>query len=146
AITMKTLKGLGVAPETVMNRLFGGIETQHASQTHPKGKRDLRQLDEMVKLGLDRLYNFQHSDGGWGWWKDGESDHFMTAYVVWGLTLAREAGLQIKTDALERGVGFLDKEIVEEEASYDQQSWMLHALAAYHASSKRRDVSAFQSR
>jgi alpha-2-macroglobulin len=49
----------------------------------------------------------------------------MTAYVVWGLTLARDAGVQIKTDALERGGAFLDKEIVEEEANYDQQSWML---------------------
>jgi len=28
------------------------------------------------------LYSFQHSDGGWGWWKEDESDHFMTAYVV----------------------------------------------------------------
>jgi uncharacterized protein YfaS (alpha-2-macroglobulin family) len=146
AITAKTLKDLNLNSETVMNRMFGGVEPEHADKTHPGAKKNLQQMDEVIKQGLDRLYNFQHSDGGWGWWKDGESDHFMTAYVIWGLTLARDSGLQIKTDALERGVAFLDKEIVEEEASYDQQSWMLHALAAYHASSKRRNVSAFQSR
>ncbi len=146
AITAKTLKDLGLNAETVMNRMFGGIESEHAGKTHPKGKKDLQQLDEMIKQGLDRLYNFQHADGGWGWWKEGDSDHFMTAYVVWGLTLARDAGVQIKTDALERGVGFLDKEIVEEEANHDQQAWMLHALAAYHASSKRREVGPFQAR
>ncbi|HKE05475.1 MAG TPA: alpha-2-macroglobulin, partial [Blastocatellia bacterium] len=109
-------------------------------------KKNLYLLDEMINKGLDRLYNFQHADGGWGWWKEGESDHFMTAYVIWGLTLARDAGAQIKTDALERGVNFLDKEIVEEETRYDQQSWMLHALAAYHASSKLRQVGPFQAR
>lgn len=45
----------------------------------------------MVNKGLDRLYDFQHSDGGWGWWKQGESDLFMTAYAVWGLALAVQA-------------------------------------------------------
>src|SRR5262249_54596825 len=119
---------------------------EYADKTHPEGKKNLYLLDEMIRQGLARLYNFQHADGGWGWWKEGESDHFMTAYVVWGLTLARDAGAQIKTDALERGVNFLEKEIVEEETNHDQQSWMLHALAAYHASSKRRDVGPFQAK
>jgi len=146
AITAKTLKDLNLNAETVMNRMFGGVEPEYANKTHPTGKKNLQQLDEMIRQGLDRLYNFQHADGGWGWWKEGDSDHFMTAYVVWGLTLARDAGVQIKTDVLDRGGAFLDKEIVEEEDNYDQQAWMLHALAAYHASSKSRQASEFQSK
>ncbi|HEX5085199.1 MAG TPA: alpha-2-macroglobulin family protein, partial [Blastocatellia bacterium] len=146
AITAKTLKDLNLNAETAMSRMFGGIEPEYADKTHPKGKKNLQLLDGMIIRGLDRLYDFQHSDGGWGWWKEGDSDHFMTAYVVWGMTLARDAGVKIKTDALERGVNFLDKEIVEEEASYDQQAWMLHALAAYQASSKSRQAGAFQSK
>ena len=106
----------------------------------------MNKLNEMVKQGLDRLYDFQHADGGWGWWKQGESDHFMTAYVVWGLTLARDAGIQVKAEALERGVAFLDKEIVEEEENYDQQAWMLHALSSYHFSSRLGTVGKFQAR
>src|SRR5439155_7445492 len=66
AITAKTLKDLGLHPEDVMGRVFGGIETETADKTHPKGKRDLAKLDDMVKKGLDRLYDFQHGDGGWG--------------------------------------------------------------------------------
>jgi len=50
-----------------------------------------------VQRGLDRLYAYQHDDGGWGWWKDDKSDPFMTAYVVDGLTLAGNAGYQIET-------------------------------------------------
>ncbi|MBO0857571.1 MAG: alpha-2-macroglobulin [Chloracidobacterium sp.] len=146
AITAKTLKDLNLNTETVMSRMFGGVEPEYADKTHPKGNKNFQLLDDMIKQSLDRLYNFQHSDGGWGWWKEDDSDHFMTAYVVWGLTLAREAGVQIKTDVLERGVNFLDKEIVEEETSYDRQAWMLHALASYYASSKGREVGAFQSK
>ena len=88
-ITAKTLRDLGLQPEDVMGRVFGGIETNTAAATHPKGKKDLAELDAMTKAGLERLYDFQHSDGGWGWWKEGESDHWMTAYVVWGLSLAQ---------------------------------------------------------
>ena len=130
-ITMKTLRDQGLKPETVMNRIFGGIEQSTAAATHPKGKHDLKELDQITKQSLDRLYNFQHADGGWGWWKEGDSDHFMTAYVVWGMTLAKQAGVSIKTDALARAAGYLDKELVEEEANYDEQAWMLHALAVY---------------
>ena len=60
AITAKTLRDLGLQPEDVMGRVFGGIETASAAATHPKGKKDLQELDDMVKAGLDRLYDFQH--------------------------------------------------------------------------------------
>ena len=91
-ITAKTLRDLGLKPETAMHKIFGGIEASSAAATHPNGRRDLQELERITKQGLERLYDFQHGDGGWGWWKEGESDHFMTAYVIWGMTLARQAG------------------------------------------------------
>ncbi len=145
-ITKKTLSDLGLKPENIMGRIFGGVEPDTADLTHPKGAKDLRKLDAMVKQGLERLYGFQHGDGGWGWWKDGESDHFMSAYVVWGLTLAKDAGLEVKPEALQRGADFLDKTLVEEELNYDQQAFMLHALAAYHTSAHIGDLSAYQTK
>jgi uncharacterized protein YfaS (alpha-2-macroglobulin family) len=144
AITAKTLRDLGLQPEDVMSRVFGGIETNSAAATHPKGKRDLSELDAITKASLERLYDFQHGDGGWGWWKQGESDHWMTAYVVWGLSLARDAGLNVKVDALQRGAGYLDKTLVEEELNHDMQAFMLHALTAYNVSQKETKLTKFQ--
>jgi alpha-2-macroglobulin len=165
AITAKTLRDLGLQPEDIMGRVFGGIETGSAAATHPNGKKDLQKLDEITRAGLERLYDFQHPDGGWGWWKQGDSDHWMTAYVVWGLTLARDAGVQIKNtapgesvdprtglptapgrNALERGASFLDKTLVEEEENPDMQAWMLHALGVYKASSKQTSLSRFETK
>jgi uncharacterized protein YfaS (alpha-2-macroglobulin family) len=143
-ITAKTLRDLGLKPETAMNKIFGGIEQTSAAATHPKGKHDLKELEKMTKEGLDRLYDFQHADGGWGWWKQGESDHFMTAYVIWGMTLARQAGVEVKADVVERAVNYLDKELVEQENGYDAQAWMLHALAVHHNAQKRAEISKFQ--
>ncbi len=133
AITAKTLRDLGLQPEDVMGRIFGGIETNTAAATHPKGKKHLAELDTITKASLERLYDFQHGDGGWGWWKQGDSDHWMTAYVVWGLSLARDAKIKIKEDVLSRGKDFLSKTLVEEEENHDMQAFMLHALAVYYA-------------
>jgi uncharacterized protein YfaS (alpha-2-macroglobulin family) len=130
AITAKTLRDLGLKPEAAMRKIFGGIEPSTAAATHPRGERDLKELDAITKASLERLYNFQHADGGWGWWKEGESDHFMTAYVLWGMALARQAGIEVKQDSFTRAAIYLDKEMVEEESNYDIQAWMLHAGSA----------------
>ena len=143
-ITAKTLRDLGLKPETAMHKIFGGIEEWSAAATHPAGRRDLKELDAITTRSLERLYEFQHTDGGWGWWKDGESDHFMTAYVVWGMSLARQAGIDVKSDVLGRAALFLDRELVEEETNFDSQAWMLHSLAVYHAIRKESEVSKFQ--
>ena len=134
AITAKTLRDLGLKPEDAMD------ESSAASNNHllppriRKANSDLERTRRITKQSLERLYNFQHADGGWGWWKEGDSDHFMTAYVLWGMTLARQAGIEVKQDVAARAASYLDKELVEEEANYDVQAWMLHALAVYRSS------------
>jgi len=139
-ITAKTLRDAGLQPEDVMGCVFGGIETNSAAATHPNGKKTLEDMDKMTQAGLNRLYDFQHSDGGWGWWKEGDSDHWMTAYVVWGLSLAHDARVEIKDDVLQRGVKYLDEHLVEEEENPDMQAWMLYALAIDWASIKTLTV------
>lgn len=145
-ITAKTLRELGLKPANIAGRIFGGIEAGAAEKTHPKGKKDLSSLSLMVTQGLKRLYDFQHGDGGWGWWKKGESDPFMSAYVLWGLTLAKKAGVDVDVGVLHRVSRFLDRELVSKEERFDQQAWILHALASTHASSKLKKISSFQSK
>ncbi|MCZ6484688.1 MAG: MG2 domain-containing protein [Acidobacteria bacterium] len=146
AITARTLQNLGLERDAILNRSFGGIVQEHASKTHPGGAKNLLELDDMIQQGLTRLYDFQHPDGGWGWWKEGDSDHFMTAYVVWGLSLGQEAGIEVRPDVLSRGVEYLDKEIVEAETRYDLQAWMLHALSSSHQFMQAGRPSPFQVR
>ncbi|UCD10835.1 MAG: alpha-2-macroglobulin [Nitrospinaceae bacterium] len=144
-IVKKTLTDLGLNPQAVEQAIFGGIDEGFTGQTHPKGKKDFARLDSMVKTGLSRLYDFQHGDGGWGWWKGGESDHFMSAYVLWGLALARQSGIEVDAGVVKRAVRYLNEELVEEENALDRQAWMLHALAA-EAQSEIRKPGKFQAR
>lgn len=64
----------------------------------------LKSLDRQVTEGLARLYDFQHEDGGWGWWKTDENHPFMTAYAVYGLLEARGAGYKVDERRLVKGV------------------------------------------
>jgi hypothetical protein len=67
-ITAKTLRDLGVKPETAMNKMFGGIEASTALQTHPKGAHDLKELEAMTKAGWSAFTIFnipmEVGDGG----------------------------------------------------------------------------------
>ena len=69
----------------------------------------------MVKKGFERLYNFHHSDGGWGWWENDESHPYMTAYVVYGFTMAKEAGYSVDESKLKAGIGWLREHYKKEE-------------------------------
>ncbi|MBI3948302.1 MAG: hypothetical protein HY321_20470 [Armatimonadetes bacterium] len=66
-----------------------------------------KEIPEMVSAGLQRLYRFQHADGGWGWWEFDDSDEGMTAYVIEGLVEARAAGFAVNPEVVKRGVEWL---------------------------------------
>lgn len=63
----------------------------------------LRALDRQVSDGLRRVYDYQHDDGGWGWWKTDESQPFMTAYAVYALLQASAAGQRVETWRISKG-------------------------------------------
>ncbi|MFN7997135.1 MAG: MG2 domain-containing protein [Bryobacteraceae bacterium] len=86
-------------------------------------------LNEKIRAGLDRLYTFQHEDGGWGWWETDESHPFMTAYVVAGLVQARAAGTEVKPEAIQRGAGWLKKDYARDpKLAADLRAYMQFAL------------------
>ena len=84
----------GCTEQTMSSFLPNVIVTQALKDVKSSSIRNANDLPKKVQKGLDRLYAYQHNDGGWGWWKDDQSDPFMTAYVVNGLTLAKHNGYQ----------------------------------------------------
>lgn len=130
-IVRKTMKDLGIKGEDVEAYLSDVLEPRNDPQGHPQRRTETtyKKLDKMTSDALTRLYDFQHGDGGWGWWKDGDSDRFMTSYVVWGLSLARDAGMDVRRDVIDRAAQFLRNQLVEEEDQPDMLAWMIHALS-----------------
>jgi uncharacterized protein YfaS (alpha-2-macroglobulin family) len=83
---------------------------------------------------MDRLYAYQHNDGGWGWWKDDQSDPFMTAYVVSGLALAKQNSFSVDDSRIASGreklKQMLDAGTTEAGTQIDQETraFMVYAL------------------
>src|SRR5664279_1954383 len=79
-----------------------------------KANLDEAALQQKIRAGLERLYSFQHEDGGWGWWETDESHPFMTAYVVAGLVQAQAAGTEADAERIQRGTAWLRKNFADD--------------------------------
>jgi uncharacterized protein YfaS (alpha-2-macroglobulin family) len=90
---------------------------------------DPQTLHKQVNAGLDRLYQYQHPDGGWGWWKSDDSAPFMTAYVLAGLTQAKSAGYDVEQNRIDRARKWLLPEFTRSAAvKTDLRAYMAYAL------------------
>lgn len=65
-------------------------------------------LPKQISSGIQRLYGFQHDDGGWGWWYDDSSQDYQTAWVLFGLATSAEAGYELDPGVLARGAAYLN--------------------------------------
>ena len=100
-------------------------------------------LDAVTAAGIARLFDMQQHDGSWGWWKESSPDSFMTAYVVWGFALARDAGLAFDHGRIDRAAEWLDMNLVRSEDAIHDQVWMLHALSAWRSAPSAAGRKAF---
>lgn len=66
------------------------------------------ELPGQINASIQRLYGFQHYDGGWGWWYDDNSHDYQTAWVIFGLAQVADAGYEIDPGVIERGVEWLN--------------------------------------
>jgi alpha-2-macroglobulin len=99
-------------------------------------------LPALVETNIARLVELQNPDGGWGWWKSETSNANVSAYAVFGMLKAKQAGFAVNDASLERGVVFLESQLVALTAlsrreAQDWQTWLQYVLTE-----AGRDVSA----
>ncbi len=108
-------------------------------------------LPGVVGVGMQRLYNQQHYDGGWGWWIIDKSDPFLTAYVLLGMVEAERAGFVVDDEVMERAIDFLQGNLlkpkdVERHWQANRQAFILYVLAEAGAGELGRAVTLFDQR
>jgi uncharacterized protein YfaS (alpha-2-macroglobulin family) len=121
----------GCTEQTMSSFLPNVIVTQALQNVRTATVRDTNDVGQKVRKGLRRLYAFQHPDGGWGWWKDDETNPWMTAYVVDGLVQAQRAGYEVDADKLENARVALRKllDANPDETVIDSRAYLAYALA-----------------
>ncbi|MFQ5854622.1 MAG: Ig-like domain-containing protein, partial [Anaerolineae bacterium] len=112
AASVDSLKWLESFPyecsEQVVSKFLPNVATYRALQELGLDRPELRaNLETQVTLEIQRLYALQHADGGWGWWLTDESRPWLTAYALFGLTVADQAGFAVSLDVMDRAAGYL---------------------------------------
>ena len=124
----------GCVEQTMSSFLPNIIVKKAVQDLGLKANLDEAALQEKIHAGLERLYNYQHEDGGWGWWETDETHPFMTAYVVAGLVQAREAGTQVNQESIDKGVKWLeDHAVPDSKLLPDLKAYVAYALAVAQA-------------
>ena len=87
-------------------------------------------LQKKIRAGIERLYQFQHDDGGWGWWQTDDTHVFMTAYVLAGLSQAKRAGYDVKPENLAKAQQWLSAKFKSDPKIIpDLRAYMAYSLA-----------------
>lgn len=138
--------------EQTMSRFLPDILVERTLRQQQVGdiaaRRAFKDLPRMVRDGLARLARFQHESGGWGWWEADSDDAWMTAYVLYGLSCARDAGYNVNERMLSRGreaaVKLLDTEkpadkwrVVDWDAT---RAFLLYAIACTSPTDEQKSV------
>jgi len=93
-----------------------------------------QRLEELVGQGLQRLYNQQHYDGGWGWWYTSESNPYMTAWALLGLDKASEADFPVDRQVMDDAKDYLRGRLetpskLKSHWQANRQAFILYVLA-----------------
>jgi uncharacterized protein YfaS (alpha-2-macroglobulin family) len=64
-------------------------------------------LDRFVNAGITKIGRHQTPYGGYSLWPGGEPDTYYTAYALWGLHLARQAGYRVEQARIDDGIEYL---------------------------------------
>jgi uncharacterized protein YfaS (alpha-2-macroglobulin family) len=87
ALDYLTTYPYGCTEQTMSSYLPDVIVADTIDRLKIKTQIDEASLRAKMQAGLERLKDYQHDDGGWGWWKEDDSRVYMTAYVVSGIAM-----------------------------------------------------------
>ena len=108
-----------------------------------KSNIDPATLNKQVQAGLDRLYHYQHPDGGWGWWQTDDSHPLHDRLCACrpdpgqGSRLRREAGCIDKG----RSVAAARVQQARTKVRTDLRAYMAYALVAQRTQTRTQPSS-----
>jgi hypothetical protein len=114
--------------EPVLSRLLPNLETLILLQKNGIDIANLKdQINQQIQDELESILNVQNKDGGWGWAEGHESDPYLSAYALYGLGRASQAGFTVDADALAKAVQYGQGVLITPTAT--TAGWQLDRLA-----------------
>jgi len=117
--------------ETLSSDLMASLGIQKLLRLSPDSDGPQAQsLDARIRTTIASLTSAQNNDGGWGWSAGAaKSDRYVTARVVWSLSLARRAGYAVPDENYKKSTRFLTSQVAATAGSdHESKAILLHAL------------------
>jgi uncharacterized protein YfaS (alpha-2-macroglobulin family) len=92
------------------------------------------QLDELVPQAIARLAQLQKPSGGWSYCESTEVDAYLTAYILFGLSKAQEAGYSsdpVDVRAALRVLNIVPAQRLTSRYAVNRQAFFLYVLSAW---------------
>jgi alpha-2-macroglobulin len=123
--------------EGTLSRFLPNLDAYHALQVFNMHSPELEsRLERTLHESVARLQARQNADGGWGWWPsssfDSNSDPYITAYLLFGLYRAKDLGISINNDVIDRATNYLSSSLPA--LNRITEDWLLDRLAFIHFS------------
>ncbi len=116
--------------EQTLSRFLPNLETYRTLQSFGIEAPDLQaRLERTLDDGIETLLQRQNDDGGWAWWPGGESDTYITAYILFGLARAQQSSLSVPDETFQNAALYLSAwQMVDQSA----EPWMLDRITLIH--------------
>lgn len=92
--------------EQTTSRFVPAVIAKINSGLFPDQLKD-KNIDDYIDKGILRLSSLQRGDGGWTWWFTGNSDPYITSYVVEYILMAKQSGTKVDESILSRAENYL---------------------------------------
>ncbi len=117
--------------EQIISRFLPNLETYRALQTFGIEAPELQsRLERNLDQGLARLVARQNQDGGWSWIGKGQSETYVSTYILFGLARARQNGIVVDEEVIKRAVEYVQAQMTAPDIS--TPTWQLDRLAFGH--------------
>ncbi len=95
--------------EQTMSRFLPLVAAKDLAKTIDDPTLQGTKATEFIRTGLAKVLRHQQADGQFSLWPEATPYPHLTAYALWGLTVAQRAGEQVPADAFDRGIAALAK-------------------------------------
>lgn len=97
--------------EQTMSRLMPSVVAMRLNQAlHVPLAPGMKEKFQVVyEKAMRKLDDYQHGDGGWGWWETDNSNIYLTAHVLEGYYLLRQCGYEVDAERTKRGLDWIAK-------------------------------------
>lgn len=97
--------------EQTVSRLMPSVVAMalHKNLNIPISQARSKNFERVYKLSMNKLNDYQHDNGGWGWWQADESNPYLTSLVLEGFWQLKQVGYKVDAQRIRTALNWMNK-------------------------------------